>query len=76
MESQIAEMQLKIEALTKANAELTAWKQEYNSSRQSLNRLSTRLRKLCKRLTPGVETVAEMQKLADEIRDLAKAATQ
>jgi len=73
MESQIAEMQLKIELLTKANVELTAWKQEYNSSRQSLHRLSTRLRKLCKRLTPGVECVAEMQKLADEIRDLVKA---
>jgi uncharacterized coiled-coil DUF342 family protein len=72
MESQIAEMQEKIDALTKANAELKAWKQEYNSHKQSLHRMSTRLRKLCKRLTPCTETVVEMQKIADEIRDLLK----
>jgi predicted nucleic acid-binding Zn-ribbon protein len=75
MESKIEEMQQTIDALTKANAELMAWKQEYNSSKQSLVRMSTRLRKLCKRLNPDVETVAEMQKIADEIKALVKAVT-
>ena len=75
MESQSDEMQRTIETLTKANAELTAWKQEYSSKKQSLCRMSARLRKLCKRLTPCTETVITMQKLADELRDLVKAAT-
>lgn len=75
METQIEEMQRTIKALTEANAELTAWKLEYNSSKQSLSRMSTRLRKLCKRLTPNTETVIEMQKIADDIRDLVKIAT-
>ena len=72
MESQIAEMQKTIDALTQANAELTVWKQEHQSLKQSLNRMSTRLRKLCKRLTPSTETVAAMQALSDEIREHAK----
>lgn len=72
MDSQITEMQLTIDKLTKANEELMAWKQEYNSSKQSLHRMSTRLRKLCKRLTPETETLIEMRKLADEIRDFVK----
>lgn len=55
--------------------ELMALKQEYFSAKQSLNRMSTRLRKLCKRLTPTTETVLEMQKIADEIREYAKKAT-
>jgi hypothetical protein len=37
--------------------------------------MSVRLRKLCKRLTPTNEIVQEMQKIADDIRDLAKQAT-
>ena len=44
-------------------------KQAYASAKQSLNRMSTRLRKLCKRLTPTDEIVLEMQKVADEIRE-------
>ncbi len=58
--------------LTNENAEL---KQKYLSAKQSLNRMSARLRKLCKRLTPTNEIVLEMRKIADEIRDLAKEAT-
>ena len=72
MEPQIAEMQKKIDELTQSNAELATWKQEHNSAKQSICRMSTRLRKLCKRLTPDGETVIEMQKIADEIRDLVK----
>lgn len=55
--------------------ELMALKQEYFSAKQSLNRMSTRLRKLCKRLTPSTEIVLEMQKIADEIREHTKTAT-
>jgi uncharacterized coiled-coil DUF342 family protein len=55
--------------------ELMALKQEYSSAKQSLNRMSSRLRKLCKKLTPATEIVAEMQKIADDIRDYAKQAT-
>lgn len=58
--------------LTHTNAELMAFKQEYASAKQSLSRMSTRLRKLCKRLTPTNEVVIEMQKIADEIRDYVK----
>lgn len=50
-------------------------KQEYISAKQSLNRMSIRLRKLCKRLSATNEIVLEMQKIADEIRELAKKAT-
>jgi uncharacterized coiled-coil protein SlyX len=53
------------------DAELQELKQEYASAKQSLNRMSTRLRKLCKRLEPTNETVLEMQKIADEIRSLS-----
>lgn len=56
--------------------ELKALKQEYLSAKQSLNRMSSRLRKVCKRLTPSTETVLEMQKIADEIREYAKKATE
>ncbi len=72
MEPEIEKMQQKIDELTKANNDLMAWKQEYNSAKQSLSRLSTRLRKLCKKLTPTNDTVIIMQKLSDEIRDLVK----
>lgn len=69
------ETQQTIEKLTRENAELKAWKQEHNSAKQSVKRMSTRLRKLCKKLTPSSETVIEMRKLADEIRDLVKELT-
>lgn len=72
MDTAIIELQLKIENLTRLNAELMANKQEYASAKQSLNRMSTRLRKLCKRLTPTNEIVFEMQKIADEIREHVK----
>ena len=72
MEKAIIELQLKIEDLTKLNDELMANKQEHVSAKQSLNRMSTRLRKLCKRLTPTNEIVVEMQKIADEIREHVK----
>ncbi len=63
-----------MEVLTKLDPELMAAKQNYLSAKQSLNRMSARLRKLCKRLTPVNETVVEMQKIADEIRELTKKA--
>lgn len=72
MESEIKEMQQKIEVLTQENAELKAWKQEYSSAKQSVCRMSVRLRKLCKRLTADSATVLEMQKIADGIRELVK----
>jgi len=72
MDTAIVELQLKIEDLTKLNAELMANKQEYASAKQSLNRMSTRLRKLCKRLTPTNEVVFEMKKIADEICEYVK----
>ncbi|MBA3958426.1 MAG: hypothetical protein H0X51_08575 [Parachlamydiaceae bacterium] len=75
MESEIIELQKKIDALTEVNAELLAFKQEYSSSKQSIARMSARLRKLCKRLTPNSEIVVEMQAIADEIRDLVKSFT-
>jgi uncharacterized protein (DUF3084 family) len=71
MEVEIVELQRKIEVLTTVNAELMAFKQEYFSAKQSLNRMSTRLRKLCKRLTPTNDSVLEMQKIAEEIRELS-----
>ena len=76
MEEKMIELQKTIEILKNANAELTANKQEYCSAKQSLNRMSARLRKLCKRLTPSDETVLAMQKIAEEIREYAKKATQ
>lgn len=72
MDPAMIELQQKIEAITKLNAELMINKQEYASAKQSLNRMSTRLRKLCKRLTPTNEIVFEMQKIADEIREYVK----
>ena len=72
MDPAIIELQLKIEELTRLNAELTANKQEYASAKQSLERMSTRLRKLCKRLAPTTEIVFEMQKIANEIREHVK----
>ena len=53
------------------DTELQELKQEYASAKQSLNRMSTRLRKLCKRLEPTNEIVLEMQKIAEEIRSLS-----
>lgn len=75
MDTAMIELQQKIDDLTKLNAELMANKQEYASAKQSLNRMSTRLRKLCKRLTPTTEIVLEMQKIADEIREHVKNGT-
>jgi seryl-tRNA synthetase len=64
-----------IEDLIKANAEMKAWIQEYNAHKQSVNRMSARLHKLCKRLSPTSETVLHMQRIAAEIKELAKEAT-
>lgn len=75
MESEIIELQKRNELPSKENAELKAFKNDYNSVKQSLNRMSMRLRKLCKRLTPTNEIAAEMQKIADDIRDLIKTFT-
>lgn len=75
MEPTLAEMQKTIDTLVKANAELSAWKQDYNSQKQSFIRMSSRLRKLCKRLTPSSEIVVEMQQLATDIKELVKEAT-
>lgn len=72
MDMEIIELQQKIEVLTKVNAELIANKQEYSSAKQSLNRMSVRLRKLCKRLTPTNEIILEMHAIADEIREFVK----
>lgn len=72
MDPTIAELQLKIEDLTRLNTELIADKQEYASAKQSVKRMSTRLRKLCKRLTPASEIVLEMQKIANEICEHVK----
>jgi len=75
MEPTIAEMQKTIDILIKANAELTAWKQEYSSQKQSFIRMSSRLRKLCKKLTPSSEIVLEMQQLATDIKEQVREAT-
>lgn len=75
MEVEMIELQHKIEILTKMNIELMACRQEYRSAKQSLNRMSARLRKLCKRLTPTDAIVLEMRNIAEEIRDLAAQAT-
>lgn len=72
---EISELQKKIEELTLVNGELMKFKQEYASAKQSLNRMSTRLRKLCKKLAPTNEIVLEMQQIANEMRDYAKQAT-
>ena len=74
MEQTTAEMQKTIDDLVKANAELSAWKQEYSSQKQSFIRMSARLRKLCKKLTPSTEIVIEMQQLATEIKEFARQA--
>jgi len=75
MEPTIAEMQKSIDTLVKANAELSAWKQEYGSQKQSFTRMSSRLRKLCKKLTPSSDIVVEMQQLATDIKKLVMEAT-
>jgi len=72
---EILELQQQNKTLTEANAELIAFKGEYASAKQSLNRMSARLRKLCKRLAPTNEIVLEMQSIANEIRELSKNAT-
>lgn len=68
----IDELHQKIEELTRINTELMKHKQEYASAKQSLNRMSTRLRKLCKKLTPTSEIVLEMQNIANEIREYSR----
>jgi hypothetical protein len=75
MEPTITEMQKTIDDLVKANAELSAWKQEHSSQKQSFMRMSSRLRKLCKKLAPSSEIVLEMQQLATDIKGLVKEAT-
>lgn len=75
MEEEIVEFKQKIDMLTRLNAELIADKQKYSSAKQSFLRMSARLRKLCKQLTPTNETVIEMRKIADEIRELTKEST-
>lgn len=69
-------MQQTIDTLTAANVELAAFKQEYASQKQSFMRMSTRLKKLCKKLSPTSEIVLEMQQLAAEIKALARVATE
>jgi hypothetical protein len=76
LEPQIAEMQQTIDSLTAANKELLAFKQDYNSQKQSFMRMSTRLKKLCKRLAPTSEIVTEMQQLASEIKSLTRSVTE
>lgn len=71
----IHQLQQKIKILTEVNSELTAFKDEYASAKQSLNRMSARLRKLCNRLAPTSEIVLEMQNIAQEIKNLSKNAT-
>lgn len=75
MQDKINLLEQKLDALTKTNAELLAFKQEYFSAKQSLNRMSARLRKLCKKLTPTDENVEEMQKISIEIREFVKLVT-
>ncbi len=69
------ELEQKIKVLTEVNAELKAFQDEYASAKQSLNRMSARLRKLCKRLAPTNEIVLEMQNIAKEIQSLSKDVT-
>jgi len=75
MESTVAEMQKTIDALQETNKELSLFKQEHGSQKQSFMRMSGRLKKLCKKLTPSSEIVVEMQQLAAEIKDLSRDAT-
>ena len=66
------DLEKRVDVLTE---ELATDNQKYQSAKQSLNRMSARLRKLCKRLTPTSDTVLEMQKIAAEIRELVKTVT-
>lgn len=75
MEPTIAEMQKTIDTLQEVNKELSAWKQEHGSQKQSFMRMSSRLKKLCKKLTPSSDIVLEMQQLAAQIKDLTRDAT-
>jgi len=75
MDDEITKLQNEIMTLKEINGELTAHKNEYLSAKQSLNRMSSRLRKLCKKLIPINETVIEMQSIANEIREHAKTIT-
>lgn len=68
----IIELEQEIKTLKETNAELKAFKDEYASAKQSLKRMSSRLRKLCKRLEPTNETVLEMRDIAKEIKNLCK----
>ena len=56
----IIELQHEVTVLADANAELMKFKQEYSAAKQSLSRMSARLRKLCKRLTPANESLLEL----------------
>ncbi|MBA3283673.1 MAG: hypothetical protein H0U27_01255 [Nitrosopumilus sp.] len=75
MEIDINELQVKIEILNKKNIELLAFKQDYSSAKQSLERMSTRLKKLCKRLEPTNEIVQEMKAISEEIQKFARDVT-
>lgn len=75
LEEENESMKKTIDALTKENKELSIWKQAHSSEKQSFMRMATRLRKLCKKLTPSTEIVAEMQQLASDIKNLAREAT-
>lgn len=70
MDSEVAALLLKVEELTLANSELKRWKLDYNSDKQSFTRMSSRLKKLCKRLEPTTEIVVEMQAIAAEIKQM------
>ena len=63
------------EVLANTDAELKITIQKHQSAKQSLNRMSARLKKLCKKLTPTNEIVLEMQKIAAEIREMVKEVT-
>jgi len=75
VEKEIGELRKEIEALKQINQDLLNHQQAYASAKQSLNRMSARLKKLCKRISSTHECVAEMQEIAEEIRAYAKLAT-
>lgn len=60
---------------TEPDAQLSKSIQDYNSAKQSLNRMSVRLKKLCKRLEPTSDIVNEMREIAAEICKYAQQAT-
>lgn len=69
MEENVFELNKKIENLILENQKLKDEVQSFSSAKQSLNRMSVRLKKLCKRLDPTNEIVEEMQKISAEIKE-------